>query len=132
MLLLILTSFAPIRICTVQCPKHATTLIFALVPWPIIFLISASSDNHIFTRRSKPSPDKVQPFLTDFSNRINWRWHFKESLQRHHMLRVRSSRISQCDTMLPAEVTAWLSRFLRNISSVVRHSTHVREASTNM
>ena len=36
------------------------------------------------------------------------------------------------DLVLPAEVTAWLSRLRMDISSVVRHSTHPRDASSNM
>eukprot|EP00959_Pyramimonas_sp_CCMP1952_P103588 2166369-Pyramimonas_sp.AAC.1 len=48
------------------------------IPWPIKWLILRRHRKHIFQSRGLPSMERVRLKVTDFANRIKWRWYYQQ------------------------------------------------------
>jgi hypothetical protein len=73
------------------------------LPWYVVLLLGAHSKKHVFAC-SKLQKSVVRERLCDFSNRVKWAAHYKDSAQVSSAKPLVKRRVPECQKLVPAVV----------------------------
>ena len=77
------------------------------LPWECVWALARRNKKFIHCDKMLPSIARVQANLSNFCNKLHWKWHFRNKEAKPSILCKKDRAVPSYDKILPPELKAW-------------------------